>query len=160
MRSRTTLMLLAIIVLVAGGYAVYRLTRPPLSDPEQIQKLILTSAGFLEQHRVRSFMAALADDYNDGTYTKQDVENLIRGAVLQAGELRIVPYLPALQVHGTTADVTIEAQVTVGRAAPGGTADEPLTGRYTIQATLRKGPQGWQVTSAKGWEGAQHELGN
>jgi len=156
-RSRT-LLVLAIVVLGAGGYAVFRMTRPPLDDKTQIQNLILTASRALEQQRVKSFMAVVADDYNDGTYNKQDVENLVRGAVLQSGEIRVVPYLRSLQIQATTATATVEAEVTVGYTR-GNPHAEPGRGRYTVEMALRKGRHGWQVTSARGWESAQAQFG-
>jgi hypothetical protein len=160
MRRRIPLLFLAVIVLAAGGYAIWRLTRPPQSDQQQIRNLILKAARALEQRRVQTFMKLVADDYNDGTHTKRDIESLARGAVLQAGEIRVVPYLRSLEVQGMTATAVVQAEVTVGRDTPGANLGEPAQGRYTVEMVLAKGPHGWQVTSAQGWEEAQAELMN
>ena len=158
MRSRT-LVIIAVIVLGAGGYGVYRLTRPALDDKTQIRNLVLTAARSLEQQRVKSFMAVVADDYSDGTYTKRDIENLVRGAVLQTGEIRIVTKMPSLEIQGTTARATVQAEVVVGRGRPGPGSTEIAQGNYTVEMALRKDRHGWQVTSARGWESAQAQFG-
>jgi hypothetical protein len=152
MHTRKGLLLLALLVLVAGGYWVYRLTRPQLSDPEQIKHAIVDAAGALEQHRVQSFMRVIADDYNDGTCNRQELEQQVRGAVLGTDQLRVVPYLRDLQVQGATATATIDADVIVSAYRYGPGPNEPYRSRYTIQTTWRKAPRGWQITCATGWE--------
>ena len=160
MPSRTSRVLLVLVLLAAGDYGIYRLTRPPLDDRTQIQNLILKAASSLEQQRVKTFMTVVADDYHDGTYTKAEIETLVRGAVLQSGEIRVVPYLRGdVQVQGTTATATIEAEVTVASRQPAGSPAEPTLARYTIEMALSKGRHGWQVTSARGWESAQAQFG-
>ena len=159
MSSRTSRVLLVLILLAAGGYGIYRFTRPQVDDRTQIEGLIRNAARFLEQQRVKSFMTVLADEYQDGTYSKADLEPLVRGAVLQSGEIRVVPFLRDLAVQGTTATVVLEAEVTVASRQPTGATSEPATERYTIELALAKGRHGWQVTSARGWESAQNQFG-
>jgi hypothetical protein len=155
MGTRKWLLLLALIVLAGGGYLVYRLTRPVLSDTDQIKHAIVDATQSLEQRRVQSFMRIIADDYNDGANTRQDIENDVRDAVLGTDRIRVVPYLRSLAVQGTTAQTVVEADVTADETRPGASSSTPFRGRYTINLTWRKGPRGWQITSATGWEGAQ-----
>ncbi len=158
MRS-PVLTLLAVLVLALGAYGVYRLTRPAPDDTTQIRNLVLTAARALEQSRVQRFMALIAEDYYDGTYRKADLVPLVRGAVLQHGELRVIPYVRALQIHGETATAMVEAEVTLGEIRSDRPQAELARGRYTVEVALRKGRRGWQVTSAHGWEPAQSQFG-
>lgn len=160
MPARGLLILLAVVVLAAGGYLVYRHTRPPATDQQQIHSLILKAARALEQRRVSTFLTVIADDYNDGTHTKQDLARLARSAVLEAREIRIVPYLRSLEVRDTTATTVIEAEVTLSPTAPGSAFGEAVSERYTVRLTLAKRPRGWQVTSAQGWQGAEGQFGS
>ena len=158
-RKGLLVLVLALIVLVGGGYEAYRLTRPALSDPDQIKHAITDATAALEQHRVQSFMRLIANDYNDGTYNRQQLENQVWAGVWQTDQLRVVPYLRDLQVQGTTATATIDADVIVS-GKQSYRAAEPDRGRYTVETTWRKESRGWQIVSAKGWEAAQGGIEN
>ncbi len=159
MRVRWLPVVLAVVVLVGGGYLVYRYTRPPATDRQQIQSLILKAARALEQRRVSTFLTVIADEYNDGAHTKQDLARLARSAVLEADEIRIVPYLRSLELQDTTATAVVEAEVTLSPTAPGPASGEAVSERYTVRLALTKRPRGWQVISAQGWQGAEGQFG-
>ncbi len=152
MRARWLLAALAVTLLVGGGYTVYRRTRPPATAQQQIQSLILKAARALEQRRVSAFLTVIADDYNDGTHTKQDLARLARSAVLEADQIRIVPYLRSLQVQDTVAVAIVEAEVTLSPAALRSASGEAVSERYTVRLALAKRPRGWVVTKAQGWQ--------
>lgn len=155
---KAKLVLLLLLLLGAGGYALYRRAPPPLRDQQQITNRILTATQALEQHRTKKFMAVIADDYYDGTYNKRDLESLVRSALLSADQIRVVPYLRSLDVQGGEAQAVVEAEVTVGRFQPGPFAGPSESGRYTVETTWRKGSEGWQVVSARGWQSAQEQF--
>ena len=159
MRARSLLIVLAVLVLAGGGYLVYRRTRPVLSDDKQITAAILGATHALEQQRVQSIMRVIADDYNDGAYSRQDLESTVRAAVLQADRIHIATFLRGMNLSGTTAQTTVDAEVSVAQTrlpgTPGTASGEPAQGRYTVNLEWRKGPHGWQITKATGWEQAQ-----
>ena len=138
--------LLGLLILGGAAYVGLRLLRPPLSDEDQIKAQILMAAKAAQDHQVGTLMGLLADDYNDGTYTRQDVLNLARAGLRPGRELQVGVFLQKLNIQGKTARTELEADIT---AKPGGES-----GHYQIIADWRKGPRGWQVIRAHGWEGA------
>jgi len=150
MLRRFGLVFLAPALLGGAAFLYYRHAQPSLSDREQITGRILTAARALEQHRTKKLMSVIADDYHDGTYSKRDLESLVRSALVSADQIRVVPYLRSLDFQGDRAQAVVEAEVTVGRFQPGLTVAPAETARYTVEMTWRKGPRGWQVVSAHG----------
>jgi hypothetical protein len=145
---RRGLIILALLILGGAAYLGVRLLHPPVSDSQQIVNQILLAAKAASTHQPRTLLSIIADDYNDGVYTKPDLVNLARGGLAPGGrDLRVVPYLKSLDLHGKTATTQLEAEIT---ALPGSE-----TGRYQITVEWRKGPKGWQVIRAHGWEGTQ-----
>lgn len=147
MRRRWYLLLLILVVVVAA-FLSFRLMRPPLSDADQIRGRILAAATACEKHDLTGFLRVISEDYNDGSFNKQRLAVLVRQALLPSRPLRVVPYLKELQVTGVTARTDLLAEVT----------EEGGKHTYSLTAEWRKGRHGWQVVSARGWEGAT-ELG-
>ena len=99
-------------------------------------------------HQPQKLLSIIADDYNDGLYTKTDLATLARGGLAPGGrDLRVVPFLKSIQLRGKTATTELEAEIT---AQPNGG-----TQRLRITVEWRKGRRGWQVVRAQGWEGAE-----
>jgi hypothetical protein len=141
------LVILGVFILSVAAYVIVRMTRPPLSDEEQIKALILKASRAVEEHRVGTFMSLVSDDYYDGVYFKQDLTNLARAGLRPGRELQVTVFLRSLQVQGQSATTEMDTDII---ARPG-----EETGHYHIVAEWRKGPRGWQVIRARGWEGAQ-----
>lgn len=149
---KTRIAIIAAIVLVLAGYLGSRWLRPHMSDSDQIRAQILRAAKAAQNRQVGTLMSVIAEDYNDGTYTRPDLMNLARAGLRPGRELQVAVFLQGLRVQGETATTEIGADI---RVLPGGSQ-----GRYRIVAYWRKGSKGWQVVRAHGWEGAQQlELG-
>jgi hypothetical protein len=147
---RVWIALLGLIIVGGALYGGWRLLRPPLSDGDQIKAQILLGAKAAQDHRVGSLMDLIADDYNDGVYTRTDILNLARAGLRPGRDLQVGVFLQKLSISGKTAHTELDVDITV---KPGGES-----GRYHIVADWQKGRRGWQVIRAKGWEGTT-ELG-
>jgi len=141
---RAWLLLLAALVICLAAYLLARSLRPPLSDADQIRGQILAAAAACDQHSLTAFLRVISEDYSDGSFDKQRIAIMVRQAFIPNRPLHVVPYLKDLQVSGETARTDLVAEVT----------QESEKHSYSIQAEWRKGRHGWQVTSARGWEGA------
>lgn len=154
MRTRGRWLLLTLVVLGMGGYLSWRFTRSQPSDREQIQNQILRGARAIEERRVSKLMRLVANDYDDGLYTKRGIERLARAGVRGAEQVRVVTYLNSLKLEGKIATTEVEAEVSLGPLT------NPIaTGRYQVTLHWRKGEHGWQVIRAEGWPSAPAELG-
>jgi hypothetical protein len=151
MRPRLMWILLAVVVLGGGTYLSYRFLAPRLSDREEIERLILKAARGVEQRQVAAVLSVIADDYWDHGYTKQDLATLARGMARFGEQIRVVPYLNSLDLSGSEATASVDAEVTVGRSP-----EQPV--RYHVMLHLGKGRHGWQVISSQGWQGAVSQL--
>lgn len=154
MRTRWIGLLVVLIILGGAGYLAHYLTRPELSDREQIQRRILEGAWAIEERRVSRLMRVVADDYDDGLYTKREIEQLARGGVLQGEEIRVVTYLKSIDLQGNLATTEVEAEVSLGPLT-----NPVATGRYQVTLHWRKGEHGWQAIRGEGWQSAPAELG-
>ena len=142
---RFRIALLALLIVAAALYGGWRLLRPHLSDADQIKAQLLSAAKAAEDHRVGSLLEIIADDYNDGVYTRADIVNLARAGLRPGRDMTVGVILKKLTIQGQTATTDFETDIAV---KPGGEA-----GSYHIVADWRKGRHGWQILRAHGWEG-------
>ena len=147
-------------VLAGAGLALYVGGRRVPTDREQIQARLLAGARGLEQKRLSRVLWMIADDYNDGLYTKAEVASLVRGALWDADQVRVAVFLRFLDLQGDWATTVVDAEVELTYGAGAGQAPAeaaPAGGErqaYTVTLDWRRGPHGWQVVRAEGWQSA------
>ncbi|HEY3396865.1 MAG TPA: hypothetical protein VGM19_04315 [Armatimonadota bacterium] len=155
MRKRLWLFAVIVVLLAGGGYFLYQRTRPVLSDQQQIKNVILTAAHAVEQHKTKTVMDQVADDYSDGTYDRQSLETVVRGALAYAGESHISTFIRSLEVQGDRATAQVSVEMTTARPqVDAGGLPTSNQGSYEVQVEFRKTDRGWKVTSTKGLEAA------
>ena len=139
---------LLIAILAGGGYLAWRLTHPPLSDQEQINRLLDRVERGIETKTPRTVLAAIADDYRDAYgYTKLDIHRLSLGLLRTTGRPQVTLDRVDIQVHGDAAQARLHGEVALIEA---GQQSQAFSGALTIQ--LRKRGGKWQIVSTAGWQ--------
>jgi hypothetical protein len=147
-----------LVVLAGAGLALYISGRRVPTDREQIQARLLEGARALEQKRISRVLSLIADDYNDGLYTKAEVATLVRGALWDADQVRVAIYLRSLDVQGDWATMVVDSEVEftygAGQAPSEAATADGERQAYSVTLDWRRGPRGWQVVRAQGWQSA------
>lgn len=146
---RTRLIAAAVILILGGGgYLVWRLTHPPLSDEEQIARLIDRVEQGVEKKSPRMILANIADDYRDPFgFTKRDIYRSALSLLRTEGSLQVVLSDVEIAVNDADADVAVTGEVML---TEGGEQSQAFRGALTIHLRERDGK--WLVTSATGWQ--------
>ena len=144
--------------MIGAGLAVYVGGRRVPTDREQIQARLLAGARGLEQKRLSRVLLLIADDYNDGLYTKAEVASLVRGALWDADQIRVAVFLRSLDLQGDWATTVVDAEVEFTYGAGQAPSEAATAGgerqAYSVTLDWRRGPHGWQVVRAQGWQSA------
>jgi len=143
--------ILAVVVLfAAGGAAVWWWLHPRQTDEQQIVRTILKVRRAVETKDAGRFLACIADDYDDGTFKKRDITQMVITGFRTAEPFRAEVETPAIQVLGDRATVDVKARFSMGQ--PGG-PDETAKA-LQIRAEFVRTLGGWKVIRASGWEPA------
>ena len=146
---RKRLIAAAVIVIVAGGgYLAWRLTHPPLTDKQQIERLFDEIERGIEIKSPRTVLGTIADDYRDTFgYTKQDIRQLSLGLLRTEGKPQVTLDKVNIAVHGDDATAEVSGRVTL---VSGEQESQPFAGSLTV--VLRKRDGAWRITSTTGWQ--------
>ena len=155
--SRTGLAILVGVVVVVGiAVGVWWIVRPAKSAKQQIQELFIQAERAVEDKSLSRLVRLVADDYDDGVYTKTELKRQAVAAFRQFRTIRVTPVLGDLQITGARARVQLEVDVWL-EAEP---AESPR--HLALGVELERQKKRWLVTSAGGdWpeaEGRLHDL--
>ncbi len=143
-----TIVLAILIIAVGAGLTIYWFRRPVPSDRQQVMDVFLQMQRAAERKSLSGVMRHIADDYDDGTYTRRDLMRLGVSAFREPEPFNIVATVRSLEVTGSEAVAMVEVWFSVGAASA-------RTGQHvTVQVQLQKNQGRWQVTSAQGWQDA------
>lgn len=137
------------IVAVIVGIAIYWLTRPTVSDRQQILDMFLATQDAVERKSVSGVMRHISEDYDDGTYTKRALTRLAVSAFREGEPFNVLTVVRALQIKGNQAVAEVEVKFWVGRGPP------EHVQHLTLHVAAEKKRGKWQVTRARGWQQAQ-----
>ncbi len=123
----------------------------PLSDRQQVLRLIADVERAVEQKRVSDLMRYVSKDYHDSHgYDRRMVQRLAIAGARDPQPIDLSVEVTDITVKGDTATFTAEVDYSlVGFAAPGRST------HLTVRGELRRERGGWKVISADGWQGAE-----
>lgn len=146
-RSRIGLAGLGVLALVGAG--TWFVSRPRVSDEEQITNMIIEIKRAVETKNAGDVLKYIATDYNDGSYTRREITQLVVAGFRGPEEFRVDVSRPTIRVDGNEAEAQASARFTTGAARDGsGSMD------LQVVARMKKQRGGWKVVSATGWEPA------
>jgi hypothetical protein len=138
-----------IIAVVIGAVVIWRLTHPPISDQEQINRLIDRVEQGVERKKPSEILATIADDYRDSTgFTKRDIHQLSLSLLRVDGRPQVTLTDVRIEIHGNEADVSLEGDV---RIAFAGAESQEFNGALSVHLSKRSGK--WLIVSTSGWQG-------
>jgi hypothetical protein len=145
--SRKRLLLIS-VVLLAGATVWWWITRPRLSDKEQIARVIDQLRSAVEQKSPGRVMVNISKQYYDSLHTTyRDIDSLAKQLLRVRQEIRvnILDYKePIIQDDIAQLALTVEIDV-----LDSGESIEKLSG--DLEFTLGKESGGWKLIQAEGW---------
>jgi len=142
-----------VVVLLGGAGAAWFLnTRPaPLSDEQQVLRLIADVQRAVEQRKTSDVMGYVSEDYHDSRgLDRRGVQRLVMAAARDRSTMDLSVQVTSIEVHGDSATFTAEVDYSVGGTAMPGASDH-----LTVRGELRRERGGWKVISAEGWQDAE-----
>jgi len=141
-----------VVVVIGAGAGWYLLTRPePLSDEQQIVRLIADVQRAVEQRKTSDVMRYVSDDYHDRRgLDRLDVQRLVIAGARNRATMDLSVQVTSIEVQGDSATFTAEVDYSVGGPAMPGRSNH-----LTVSAELRRERGGWKVISAEGWQDAE-----
>ena len=154
--SRTGLAILVGVVIVVGiVVGVWWIVRPAKSHKQQIQELFIQAERAVEDKSLSRLMRLVADDYDDGVYTKRELKQQVVAAFRQFRTIRVTLVLRDLQITGDRARAQLEVDVWLDA----GPAESPL--HLALSVELVKQKKRWLMTSVGGdWPKSEGQLYN
>jgi hypothetical protein len=147
--SRKRLLLIA-VVLLAGATVWWWITRPRLSDKEQIDRVIDQLKSAVEQKSPGKVMVNISKEYHDSFHnTYRNIDSYAKQLLRVRQEIRvnILDYKePIIQDDIAQLALTVEIDV-----LDSGESIEKLSG--DLEFTLSKESNGWKLIQAEGWHG-------
>ncbi len=152
--SRTGLALsVGVAALVGVIVGAWWLMRPEKSDRQQIQELFIQAERAMEEKSPGRLLRLVADDYDDGVYTKGELKRQAVAAFRQFRTIRVTPVLRDLQITGDRARAQLEVDVWLDA----GPAESPL--HLALRVELEQQKKRWLVASVGGdWPEAEGHL--
>jgi len=149
MRRKRLIAAAVIVILAGGGYLAWRLIHPPISDQEQINRLLDRVEQGVETRRPRDILSAIADDYHDAAgLTKRDLHRMTLVLLRLPVPPEVVIDKVDIRVRGDAAVAGVQGRVTLNE---GGLPPELFSGAITVELRKRRGE--WLVVSTAGWQG-------
>ncbi len=143
---------IVIAVLLGGAAAWYMTTRPePLSDEQQVLRLISDVQRAVEQRKTSDVMRHISEDYHDSCgLDRRGLQRLVMAAGRDRSTIDLSVQVTSIDVQGDSATFTAEVNYSIGGAAMPGRSNH-----LTVRGELRRERGGWQVISAEGWQDAE-----
>jgi len=91
-----TIVLAILIIAVGAGLTIYWFRRPVPSDRQQVMDVFLQMQRAAERKSLSGVMRHIADDYDDGTYTRRDLMRLGVSAFREPEPFNIVATVRSL----------------------------------------------------------------
>ena len=147
--KRLSIAIAGVAVLAAIGVFGWLVSRPRLSDEEQIVNTIIEIKRAVEAKDAGGVLKHIARDYNDGGYTRQDLTQFVVGGFRNPEQFRVEVQAPDVTISGDEAEARLQAVFSWGPQAAEGQR-LPLS----IVAHLKRTGRTWKVVKAGGWEPA------
>jgi hypothetical protein len=147
-KIRFVVLALGLVLLIAGGFGVWRAMHPPLTAEEQIIANIDDAAASIEQRSTSRLARYLAPEFSWNGTPRADVIRMLAGTFYQYRDVQLQRTIDRVQVDGDTATTNGTYRISF-RAAPQA-APESQSGTFTLRWRLRDG--NWQIVSAQGTE--------
>ena len=138
-----------VLILAIGGIAAWWISRPRLSDREQIIQVIEAVRNGVERKNPRTVVSHISEDYSDPSGINYKEVRLLALRLLRATEkikVNILNYEEP-QIEGDTARMQLTVQVNVANGE-----QEITNSGGKISLTLRKEKKEWKVLRAAGWQ--------
>ncbi len=141
-----------VVVVIGAGGAWYLLTRPePLSDEQQILRLIADVQRAVEQRKTSDVMRYVSEDYHDTRgLDRRAVQRLVMAGARDRSTMDLSVQVTSVEVQGDSATFAAEVDYSVGGPAMPGQSNH-----LTVRGELRRERGGWKVASAEGWQDAE-----
>ena len=152
-KARIVKILVAFVIIVVGGsLTAYWLPQRAVSDRQQILDMFLQVEQAVERKSISGVMRHISEDYDDGTYSKRDLNQLAIAAFRERGSFNVLASASSLDISGNQATAQVKVRFWTGYGSAG------QAQRLTLWIQAEKKGKRWQVTSAHGWEQAQQAL--
>lgn len=142
--------LAVVVLLAASGAAAWWWLHPRLPDEERIVQTILKVRRAVETKNAGQFLACISDDYDDGTFKKRDITQMVVMGFRLPDPFRADVETPVIRILGDRATVKLKARFWMGQ--PGAPAEKSEA--LQIHAEFVRTLGGWKVIRASGWEPA------
>ncbi len=106
LRSRTTVLILGVLLLLLGCVLFWRATHPPLSDEQKIKFLLEGARSAIATCNTNRLTFYLAEDFTWNGQSKSELKSMARGAFFQARDLEPSIFGVKISVQDETANVT------------------------------------------------------
>lgn len=150
-RARAIIIALVVIV-VASGAAVWLLVlRPePLSDRQQVLRLVADVERAIEQKDAAGLLRHVAAEYGDSRgFNRRTVRQLVLAGLRDERTMDLTVEVDRVQVQGDTARFVADVSYSLdGTVSAGG------AGHLTVEGHLRREHGRWKVVRAEGWQDA------
>jgi hypothetical protein len=134
-----------LVVVAAVGW--WLAGRQPLSEAEQISRLIGQAQQAVEHKDARGLIGLLSENYLDpGGNRKQDLARLIISGVRTTEQITVVTTVQQVEVADGRAETVVD--VKLGSGTMGAVQVIPLV----MQIEWQREGKRWRVVSARGWE--------
>jgi hypothetical protein len=138
-----------VLLLGGGGYVAWRLTHPPRSDREQINRLLERIECGVETKRPRMIVSAISDDYRDDSgLTKRDLHRLSLELLRTRGTPQVIIEEIKVVIRGARADVRLAGEAAIYER---GRKTDQYSATVNLHLCKRHGR--WLITSTSGWQG-------
>lgn len=148
--SKRNRVLVALALLVVA-FAVWRLTRPPLSNEQQIRANMNDLVQGMQKTAPRQMLQYLAPDFKWNNNSRDQMERLVRQVSAGATHVEVTRTGENLQMRGEEA--TVSGNYTIYYQTlqePRDTPPHVLSGQYTVLWQKRDGD--WKIVALQGGE--------
>ena len=154
-RSRKSLVLLAVAALAAIGLYFVLRGGPPRSDTDQIRELLTEGEWAVEEKDLSKIMGFLSKDFRIADLNRDQTRLAIAQVLREQGTIYVTLNDVSIQPQGETA--TASSNVTVEAQAKG--SDQSASNTYPMTLQLRKEPghrflviptETWRVVAVEG----------
>lgn len=152
MRKLKQYRVLVVVVLLIFGYALWRLSRPPLTPEQQIRANMNGVAQAMQNTSPRAILGYLAPDFKWNNNSRDEVEHVIREAAVSATKVEVTRSGEKISVRGDSATATGDFSISFRMLQESReTPPHVSAGQYTV-LWQKQADGDWKISSVQGGE--------